>query len=198
MKIIHQNGYSQEDLLMYKTTIYKNLLDCAKSIVSALEQFGYTFEENEETAPEALPESTDNDATTETSSNTAAASSNTVATSSNTVVTTTAPVDATKEDKITPADLEFVSFSIISPDPDTLFDPKLAAIITKLWANPIVKKIFTEKHSHCIFYFSFTHVKYGILGKSITHDILTHKHRTPHTHALIITVSFLYLIDQTA
>ena len=112
MKIIHQNGYSQEDLLMYKTTIYKNLLDCAKSIVSALEQFGYTFEENEETAPEALPESTDNDATTETSSNTAAASSNTVATSSNTVVTTTAPVDATKEDKITPADLEFVKSPI--------------------------------------------------------------------------------------
>lgn len=147
MKIIHQNGYSQEDLLMYKTTIYKNLLDCAKSIVSALEQFGYTFEENEETAPEALPESTDNDATTETSSNTAAASSNTVATSSNTVVTTTAPVDATKEDKITPADLEFVKSSIISPDPDTLFDPKLAAIITKLWANPIVKKIFTEKRA---------------------------------------------------
>lgn len=39
MKIIHQNGYSQDDLLMYKTTIYKNLLDCAKAIVNALQQF---------------------------------------------------------------------------------------------------------------------------------------------------------------
>jgi guanine nucleotide-binding protein subunit alpha len=133
MKIIHQNGYSQEDLLMYKTTIYKNLLDCAKSIVSALEQFGYTFEENEETAQPALPDSTDT--TAETSENL------------NTAVPTTEVMAATRDSKITSADLEFIKASIISPDPDTFFDPKLAAIISKLWADPIVKKIFTEQRA---------------------------------------------------
>ncbi|KAF5101657.1 hypothetical protein D0Z00_000731 [Geotrichum galactomycetum] len=134
MKIIHQNGYSQEDLLMYKTTIYKNLLDCAKSIVSALEQFGYTFEENkQETAQATLPDPTDNDTPAEDSGNTA--------------VTTTTAVAATKDNEIIPADLEFIKASIISPDPDTFFDSKLAAIISKLWANPIVKKIFTEQRA---------------------------------------------------
>ena len=39
MKIIHQNGYSQEELLMYKTTVYKNLQDCAKSIINALRMY---------------------------------------------------------------------------------------------------------------------------------------------------------------
>lgn len=40
MKIIHQNGYSVEELAMYRLTIYKNLVDCAKALVMALRQFG--------------------------------------------------------------------------------------------------------------------------------------------------------------
>ncbi|CAZ82187.1 unnamed protein product [Tuber melanosporum] len=39
MKIIHQNGYSVEELAMYRLTIYKNLVDCAKALVGALRQF---------------------------------------------------------------------------------------------------------------------------------------------------------------
>lgn len=39
MKIIHQNGYSVEELAMYRLTIYKNLVDCAKALVLALRQF---------------------------------------------------------------------------------------------------------------------------------------------------------------
>lgn len=39
MKIIHQNGYSQDELMMYRHTIYKNLIDCAKAVVSAMRQF---------------------------------------------------------------------------------------------------------------------------------------------------------------
>ncbi|KAM5439968.1 Guanine nucleotide-binding protein alpha-2 subunit [Microsporum audouinii] len=39
MKIIHQNGYSVEELSMYRLTVYKNLLDCAKSLVWAMHQF---------------------------------------------------------------------------------------------------------------------------------------------------------------
>ncbi|KAF2668207.1 guanine nucleotide binding protein, alpha subunit [Microthyrium microscopicum] len=39
MKIIHQNGYSPDELSMYRLTIYKNVLDCAKSLISAMRQF---------------------------------------------------------------------------------------------------------------------------------------------------------------
>jgi hypothetical protein len=39
MKIIHQNGYSVDELAMYRLTIYKNLVDCAKALVMALQQF---------------------------------------------------------------------------------------------------------------------------------------------------------------
>ena len=40
MKIIHQNGYSQQELAMYRLTIFKNVIDCAKALIGAMEQFG--------------------------------------------------------------------------------------------------------------------------------------------------------------
>ncbi|OLL26132.1 Guanine nucleotide-binding protein alpha-3 subunit, partial [Neolecta irregularis DAH-3] len=40
MKIIHQNGYSLEELALYRSTIYRNLIDGAKSIVIAMRKFG--------------------------------------------------------------------------------------------------------------------------------------------------------------
>ncbi|KFY75291.1 hypothetical protein V501_06243 [Pseudogymnoascus sp. VKM F-4519 (FW-2642)] len=39
MKIIHQNGYSMDELALYRLTIYKNLIDCAKALVGAMRQF---------------------------------------------------------------------------------------------------------------------------------------------------------------
>ena len=39
MKIIHQNGYTVEELALYRLTIYKNVLDCAKSLIAAMDQF---------------------------------------------------------------------------------------------------------------------------------------------------------------
>ena len=39
MKIIHQNGYTIDELAMYRLTIYKNLVDCAKALVMALQKF---------------------------------------------------------------------------------------------------------------------------------------------------------------
>lgn len=39
MKIIHQNGYSVEELALYRLTIYKNVVDCAKSLIGAMRQF---------------------------------------------------------------------------------------------------------------------------------------------------------------
>jgi guanine nucleotide-binding protein G(i) subunit alpha len=40
MKIIHQNGYTQDELSLYRLTIYKNLVDCMKALTGAMEQFG--------------------------------------------------------------------------------------------------------------------------------------------------------------
>ncbi|CAO0790333.1 unnamed protein product [Mucor circinelloides] len=44
MKIIHQNGYSQEELKRWKLTIYKNIIESIQAIVSAAEKFEYEFE----------------------------------------------------------------------------------------------------------------------------------------------------------
>ncbi|CZT06177.1 probable G protein alpha subunit GNA-3 [Rhynchosporium agropyri] len=40
MKIIHQNGYTVDELALYRLTIYKNLIDCAKALIGAMQQFG--------------------------------------------------------------------------------------------------------------------------------------------------------------
>ena len=39
MKIIHQNGYTQDELAMYRHTIFKNVIDCAKALIAAMRQF---------------------------------------------------------------------------------------------------------------------------------------------------------------
>jgi guanine nucleotide-binding protein G(i) subunit alpha len=39
MKIIHQNGYSQEERALYRLTVYKNLIDCMKALIGAMQQF---------------------------------------------------------------------------------------------------------------------------------------------------------------
>lgn len=39
MKIIHQNGYTQEERALYRLTIYKNLVDCMKALTGAMQQF---------------------------------------------------------------------------------------------------------------------------------------------------------------
>lgn len=50
MKIIHQGGYSSSELQLYRLTIYKNLVDCAKALIAAMKQFDVTPEnaDNEE------------------------------------------------------------------------------------------------------------------------------------------------------
>ena len=39
MKIIHQNGYTVEELVLHRVTVYKNLMDCAKALIIAMHQF---------------------------------------------------------------------------------------------------------------------------------------------------------------
>jgi guanine nucleotide-binding protein subunit alpha len=40
MKIIHQNGFTDEELMTYRPTIYRNTLDSAQAIVLAMRKFG--------------------------------------------------------------------------------------------------------------------------------------------------------------
>jgi guanine nucleotide-binding protein subunit alpha len=42
MKIIHQNGYTVDELALYRLTVYKNLIDCAKALIGAMQQFDIT------------------------------------------------------------------------------------------------------------------------------------------------------------
>lgn len=42
MKIIHQNGYTMDELALYRLTIFKNLTDCAKALIGAMRQFEIT------------------------------------------------------------------------------------------------------------------------------------------------------------
>ncbi|RYP15689.1 hypothetical protein DL767_010300 [Monosporascus sp. MG133] len=39
MKIIHLKGYSAEELYNYRATVFKNLLECAKAVIIAMDQF---------------------------------------------------------------------------------------------------------------------------------------------------------------
>jgi len=39
MKIIHQNGYTSEELMPFRLTVLKNLLDSAQALVLALRKF---------------------------------------------------------------------------------------------------------------------------------------------------------------
>lgn len=39
MKIIHLKGYSDEELYNYRATVFKNLIECAKAVIIAMDQF---------------------------------------------------------------------------------------------------------------------------------------------------------------
>ncbi|MCJ1249507.1 Guanine nucleotide-binding protein alpha-2 subunit [Trapelia coarctata] len=63
MKIIHQNGYTVDELALYRLTIYKNVMDCAKALIGAMRQFEIdpTIPENEDEAEYLLSYQVDPD-----------------------------------------------------------------------------------------------------------------------------------------
>lgn len=159
MKIIHQNGYSQEEMLMYKTTVYKNLLDCAKAIVNALEQFNINLEASSASelarpAPATTTKMIDNlDDDEEPHPNDTKVSNDEESSNSenNSNNHNDTSIVAEQEEliipKITKEELEFIKNSIISPDPDSTLDPELTTIIAKLWSHPAVKNLYATKRS---------------------------------------------------
>lgn len=64
MKIIHQNGFTPNELLMYRLTVIKNLIDSAQAVVLALRRFSLEPEEltNREAADRILEYSVPADA----------------------------------------------------------------------------------------------------------------------------------------
>jgi hypothetical protein len=44
MKIIHQNGYSNEELYPWRITVYKNLIESAQALVYGVTKFALEFE----------------------------------------------------------------------------------------------------------------------------------------------------------
>lgn len=63
MKIIHQNGYTVDELALYRLTIYKNLVDCSKALIGAMRQFNIEPQapENRENADYLMEYSVDPD-----------------------------------------------------------------------------------------------------------------------------------------
>lgn len=157
MKIIHQNGYSQEEMLMYKTTVYKNLLDCAKAIVNALEKFHIDLETISASdiispAPVTTTKMIDNlDDDDEPHSNDTRGSHSEDG-SSNDDTTNHSNASLVEPEQIviphiTKEELAYIKNSIISPDPDSTLDPELTTIIAKLWSHPVVKNLYATKRS---------------------------------------------------
>lgn len=52
MKIIHLKGYSEEELYNYRPTVFKNLVECAKAVITAMQQLDIEpqIEENKQYA----------------------------------------------------------------------------------------------------------------------------------------------------
>jgi guanine nucleotide-binding protein G(i) subunit alpha len=165
IKILHQNGYPQEERLMYKPTIYKNLVDCAKSVVDALQKFGISLEDEFSGLPASSSSNNHSDSLL----------------SKPALGLANGPIPETSESTsskspnhslpVSQADLEYVKNAIVAQeyakqivenfkhydfytsegvepeDPDTVFDGQLAAIIENLWACPEIKKLVNERRS---------------------------------------------------
>ncbi|CAO3616093.1 unnamed protein product [Cunninghamella blakesleeana] len=53
MKIIHQNGYTRDELYTWRITVYKNIMESVLALISAMEKFNYQYE-NESNSKHAL------------------------------------------------------------------------------------------------------------------------------------------------
>ncbi|ANB14852.1 guanine nucleotide-binding protein subunit alpha [Sugiyamaella lignohabitans] len=145
MKIIHQNGYSQEERLMYKTTVYKNLLDCSKAVVDALAKFGISVDT--ETTSETDVDNIDDTNGIETTETAGHSQTDDTTTQHSDAATMSTLTTKRRYSPVSQQDLDYISKSIISPDPDTVLDPELVSIVERLWARPEVRKLVSQRRS---------------------------------------------------
>ncbi|CAO3597259.1 unnamed protein product [Absidia cylindrospora] len=46
MKVLHQNGFTKNELFAWRTTIYKNVMESALALIHAIEKFEYQYEDD--------------------------------------------------------------------------------------------------------------------------------------------------------
>ncbi|KAL0077145.1 G protein alpha subunit [Phycomyces blakesleeanus] len=44
MKVIHQNGYTEDELYTWRSTVYKNIIESAQAIVAAINKYEYEYQ----------------------------------------------------------------------------------------------------------------------------------------------------------
>lgn len=57
MKIIHQSGYTTDELYRWRATVYRNVIESAQVLVAAVQKFGYQFDNPANEASRCVPSS---------------------------------------------------------------------------------------------------------------------------------------------
>lgn len=63
MKIIHQNGYSQDELRAWTGVVYKNLMESAQALVVGMRKFNMDFEDEKNEVKRIATHASEEDAT---------------------------------------------------------------------------------------------------------------------------------------
>lgn len=132
MKILHQNGYTREELIDYKPFVFRNVLDCAKSIAKCYTDFEYPISMDVPLVKGAnsIVDKKDFDATNDQA-----------------IVVNNNDVNVLLEDprtELTPEDIEQIIAFNVSSDPNDIFDPRIAKSIDLLWAANSTKNLLVE------------------------------------------------------
>lgn len=125
MKVIHQNGYTQEELIEYKPFVYRNLLECAKAIAKCYKDVNYPVDLNAtlRSVPKAVNIADDMRFTE---------------------LDTKDDWDDADVHPLSEADLEYIlELDTTSSNVDFL-DPQLAQAIAALWKANLTKNLLVE------------------------------------------------------
>lgn len=137
MKIIHQNGYSNEELLTFRPTIFRNLIDSAQDIVLAMRKLGVdpALPENRQNAEKIMEYRVD------TALGPAQAAMGALLGSA---------VDTSKDSKtklVDRSETHIISYPPRDPKamgtatPPVDLNPEIAQAIHALWADPIISEL---------------------------------------------------------
>ena len=133
MKIIHQNGYSDEELLSFRPTIFRNLIDSAQDIVLAMRKLGVdpALPENRQNAEKIMEYRVD------TALGAAQAAMGALLGSAVDKDSTTKLVDRSEANLIgyPPRDVKGTTTPVIQ------LDPEIAQAVHALWADPIISEL---------------------------------------------------------
>lgn len=145
LKILHQNGFSQEELLEYRPVVYRNILDIGKELIEARNKFNVTLEPNSGITEEDLARFHAFDHTEERrdeNGNESAAAGTTSDGDVDADVAAAAAAVAAAADATTDNNQYKAALSSL-----TQFPPDLADTLNKLWKLPSTKELINGEHS---------------------------------------------------